>query len=86
MMAPLSNDGYVIFQDLSVPKASGNHFSNQISNVSLLARHNFQRLSPQKRLGNTSYPVCWQTKCLFLSGRCSSCQTLDNTKHDFPFS
>ncbi|GAA6231975.1 migration and invasion-inhibitory protein isoform X1 [Lates japonicus] len=45
-------------EDLSVPKVSGHHVSDQISNVSLLARHNFQRLSPQKRLGNTSYPVC----------------------------
>ncbi|XP_026161667.1 migration and invasion inhibitory protein isoform X2 [Mastacembelus armatus] len=43
---------------LSVPRVSSNHFSNHISGVSRLARHNFQHFSPKRKVGSTCYPVC----------------------------
>ncbi|XP_035486538.1 migration and invasion-inhibitory protein [Scophthalmus maximus] len=45
-------------EDLSVPQVPANQISDQISNVSRLARHNFQHVSPKKKLQSTSYPVC----------------------------
>ncbi|XP_070759641.1 migration and invasion-inhibitory protein [Enoplosus armatus] len=40
-------------EGLSAPKLS----SNQTSDVSRLARHNFQHFSPKRKLGSTSYPL-----------------------------
>ncbi|XP_019957008.1 uncharacterized protein miip isoform X2 [Paralichthys olivaceus] len=42
-------------ENLSVPV---NQISDQISNVSKLARHNLQHFSPRKKIGSTSYPGC----------------------------
>nr|XP_020453807.1 migration and invasion-inhibitory protein [Monopterus albus] len=42
-------------EDLSIPQVSSN--SDQIQDVSRLARHNFQHFSPKRKLGSTSYPV-----------------------------
>ncbi|XP_060925164.1 uncharacterized protein miip [Limanda limanda] len=42
-------------ENLSVPV---NQISDQISNVSKLARHNFQHFSPRNKMGSTSYPGC----------------------------
>ncbi|XP_071349639.1 migration and invasion-inhibitory protein isoform X2 [Trachinotus anak] len=45
-------------EDLSVPQVSSHQISDQISNVSRLARHNFQHFSPKTKLGSISYPMC----------------------------
>ncbi|XP_062260557.1 uncharacterized protein miip [Platichthys flesus] len=42
-------------ENLSVPV---NQISDQISNVSKLARHNFQHFSPRNKMGSTSHPGC----------------------------
>ncbi|KAK2861950.1 hypothetical protein Q5P01_001483 [Channa striata] len=42
-------------EDLPMSK---NRISNQFTDVSRLAHHNFQHFSPKRRLGSTSNPVC----------------------------
>ncbi|XP_035517056.1 migration and invasion-inhibitory protein [Morone saxatilis] len=37
-------------EDLSAPKVSGNQISDQLSDVSRLARHNFEHFSPKRKL------------------------------------
>nr|XP_046239317.1 migration and invasion-inhibitory protein isoform X2 [Scatophagus argus] len=44
-------------EDLSAPKLSRKQISDQISVVSRLARHNFQHLSPKRKLGVSSCPL-----------------------------
>lgn len=56
-IAQFSGGGFNIFQGFSAPKVSGNHVSDQISDVPRLARHNFQHFSPKRKLGSTSYPL-----------------------------
>ncbi|CAK6952597.1 migration and invasion-inhibitory protein isoform X1 [Scomber scombrus] len=46
-------------EDLSLSRVSRNqHSSDQIPDVSRLARHNFQHSSTRRKLGSTSYPAC----------------------------
>ncbi|XP_041816647.1 migration and invasion-inhibitory protein [Chelmon rostratus] len=44
-------------EDLSAPKLPSNQLPDQISDVSRLARHNFQHFSPKRKLGSTSYSL-----------------------------
>uniref|UniRef100_A0A3P8S126 Migration and invasion inhibitory protein n=1 Tax=Amphiprion percula TaxID=161767 RepID=A0A3P8S126_AMPPE len=45
-------------EDLSALKVSGNRNLDQISDVSRLARHNFQHFSPKRKPRSTSQPGC----------------------------
>lgn len=67
-MSQFSKSGCPIFQDLPVVKT----LSNQITDISRLARHNFRHFSQPPKLGRST-PYHWQP---IKASHCGSCEPL----------